>query len=133
MELITWKDEYSVKVSQLDTQHKILFRMVNELHEAMANKQGKEILQKLLANLVSYTEVHFAAEEKFLQERQYPGLHNHRQQHLELTGKVKAFKQQFESGQTMLSISLMSFLKDWLITHILKTDMQYAAFCSQSA
>lgn len=41
MSLIQWDDNLSVNISTFDNQHKKLILMINELHEAMAQGQGK--------------------------------------------------------------------------------------------
>ena len=42
--------------------------------------------------------------------------------------KVVDFQKQFEQGDSKLEMSLMEFLKDWLVNHIMKTDKRYVAF-----
>jgi hemerythrin-like metal-binding protein len=59
--MFDWKDSYSVHVQSIDAQHQNLFRIVAELHCAMA-AESKLVLSKLLDKLVDYTAVHFAHE-----------------------------------------------------------------------
>ena len=63
MALIAWNDSYSVKVKQMDEQHKKLVEMINQLHDAMKVGQGKQVVGDVLNALVSYTKTHFASEE----------------------------------------------------------------------
>jgi hemerythrin len=42
---------------------------INELRNAMADGKGKEVLERTLGNLASYTAYHFSSEEKERSER----------------------------------------------------------------
>ena len=48
MSAFEWNDRLSVGVKSIDDQHKELVRMVNQLAEAMAKGQGKDVLGKFL-------------------------------------------------------------------------------------
>ena len=96
MTMFEWKPEYSVGYTQIDEQHKRLFEFANELHNAMANGKGKEILRKTLANLISYTKAHFATEERLMQTHKYPEYAAHKAFHDALTAKVMSFAKEFE-------------------------------------
>jgi len=45
-----------------------------------------------------------------------------------LTGKVLAFKKQFDTGKASVTPELMTFLQDWLTNHILTVDQKYGEF-----
>jgi len=128
MAYFEWKDQYSVQVARFDAQHQKLIGLMNELFDAMQTGKGKEVLEPILASLVNYTEVHFAAEEQLMHAHGYPDLVKHQAQHAAFTEKVKTFQAQFQSGKVAISVQLSAFLKDWLRDHILKTDQQYSQF-----
>ena len=64
MALIEWNDEYSVKVKEIDQQHMKLVNLINELHLAMKEARGREVVGKILTDLISYTKFHFSTEER---------------------------------------------------------------------
>ena len=128
MPYFEWKDAYSVHIAQIDAQHKKLVGLLNELFDAMQAGKGKEVQGRILADLVDYTRVHFATEEKLMQVNGYPGYLKHCQEHGRFVEKVKEFQDQFNSSKATLSIQISAFLKDWLSNHILKTDQQYSDF-----
>lgn len=123
-----WKEAYSVKVSALDNQHKKLFELVSELHEAMGAGHGKQVAGDILDRLIAYTVQHFAAEEKLMEKYKYPSLATHRGEHKALTDKVVAFKKEFEAGSSNLTPQLMTFLQQWLKNHIQTVDQRYSDF-----
>lgn len=128
MPLLPWKEEYSVKIREIDEQHKKLVAMINELNDAMSQGQAKQALEKVLDRLVGYTASHFATEERLMQTHGYPGFAEHKEKHEKMTAKVLALQQEYRSGKTRLSIEVMNFLKNWLDKHILGTDMKYSGF-----
>lgn len=52
--LFPWSDAYSVKIGFIDSQHKVLVDLINQLHQAMITRTGKERLGKILAPDVGY-------------------------------------------------------------------------------
>jgi hemerythrin len=128
MALLTWNDGYSVKVKQFDDQHKKLIDMVNELHDAMKVGKGKEVLEKILAGLIQYTVTHFSNEERLMKLHNYPGYEQHKKEHNLLTMQVSDVQKKYREGSAVLSQSVMTFLKEWLQTHIQGTDKNYSAF-----
>lgn len=133
MSIFQWKDEYSVGHPEIDAQHKRLFQFADELHSAMASGKGKDVLSATLAKLINYTKVHFATEERLMQQYSYPDYAGHKQAHDKLTGQVVAFQKEFEASRSSMTIQLMQFLKDWLVHHIGETDKKIAAFLKQKA
>lgn len=128
MSLITWKDSYSVGVSHFDSQHKVLFNLINDLHEAMREGKGRDKVADVLGVLISYTRGHFTAEELALKSAAYPEYDSHKQAHDAFVAKVLAFEKEFKAGKTNLSLELMEFLQHWLTGHIMETDKQYASY-----
>ena len=128
MALINWSDEYSVKVKEIDQQHKKLIALINELHESMRAGNSKNVIKKILDELVEYTVYHFGFEEKLFAKYGYPETKVHMRYHTDLIEQLKEFLKKYESGSTIISIELMNFLKDWLVNHIMKSDKNYSAF-----
>lgn len=127
MPLMKWDAEYSVRVQEFDGHHQHLFKMVNDLNDAMQARKGKEVLGQVLLGLAAYTDQHFAAEEEAMKRTRFPQCLAHTQEHRQLTAKVLQFMHEYESGNVLISIDLLNFLRDWLEKHILLTDRKYAA------
>ncbi len=125
-ELISWSQKYSVNNALMDSQHKKLIGLINELHSAMSLGQGKNILKKILDELIKYTQIHFASEEKLMMQANYEELAEHRHIHKILTQQVIRLQIKFKEGKTLLTIEVMEFLRNWLINHIEGTDKKYS-------
>ena len=128
VELMRWKDEYSVKIKHIDDQHKGLVKLVNELHVAMLTGRAKDSLSSILSQLVTYTKAHFTTEEVLMQAHRYPELVAHKAEHERLTAQALEFQKEFAAGRAMLSLEVLNFLKNWLTNHIQGTDQKYSPF-----
>ena len=128
MAFIQWDEKYSVGVRELDNQHKQLVSLLSELYDAMQAQKANEVLGRILNQLVGYTKAHFATEEKYMAQYGYPDLAAQKKEHEAFTKKVIDFKESFDAGRTSLSVSLTSFVKDWLFSHIGGSDKKYGPF-----
>jgi hemerythrin-like metal-binding protein len=133
MALLDWKNEYSINNKIIDEQHKKLVDLINQLHAAMSEGKGKDILGKILEELVSYTVFHFSSEEKFMKEHNYSGYSLHKIEHDKLTKQVVEFQDNYKAGKSMVSQELLKFLKDWLVNHIIGSDKKLASLSVANA
>ena len=132
MALLNWSSSYSVGVKTLDSQHTVLFDILNELHAAMMKGQAQSLTGPLLRKLQEYTRNHFSAEEQMLSAARYPGLAEHRKLHVDLMKQVEEYAGRFERGEITLNLHLLNFLRDWLTTHIQKVDKQYGPWLNEN-
>ncbi len=131
MALITWTDNLSVSVTEIDEQHKKLVTMINELNEAMQQGKGKHVIGNILMGLADYTGEHFSTEEKYFDQFKYPDSVAHKKEHQEFVAKVGDFIKEFDAGKVMLSVQVMGFLKEWLVKHIQGSDKGYCPCFNQ--
>jgi len=128
MAIIEWTDELSVHVKQIDQEHQQLIELINLLHEAMKARSGKPAVGIAIDCLVKYAEFHFGTEETLMKTYGYLRSAAHRIEHQAFIAKTQEFAKGFASGKLMLSMEMMSFLKDWLTHHICKVDKELGAF-----
>ncbi len=127
MALITWQDSYSVKVREIDDQHKQLFQLINELHDAMKAGQARGLMAKVLDRLIQYTRLHFSEEEEMLAKASYAEFVPHVALHRGFTERVEKFAREFKAGNVVITVDVMNFLQEWLVNHIMKVDQKYSA------
>ncbi len=125
MAFLVWNSSMSVGVKAADDDHKRLVDLLNKLHDGMKSGQGKDILGRILDELVSYTRYHFNREEEFFARTGYPA-DDHKREHRELVAKAVTLQSRFSSGESALSIETLDFLKEWLTVHIQGTDKKYS-------
>jgi hemerythrin-like metal-binding protein len=122
MALMTWGPMLQIGFGDIDAQHKRLVELVNELDDAMRAGKGRDVVGHVLTELVNYTVFHFAFEEKLMDQFGISSAAAHKAEHKKLVADVGAFKAKFDNGSAAVTTELMSFLRNWLSTHILKTD-----------
>jgi hemerythrin len=125
MALMEWRESYSVNVKVFDQHHQHLFDLINTLHDSMRVGKGREALDEVLHALEDYAQRHFSAEETLMRKTGYDGLTAHALEHRKFMDKVHSLIDQHESGKTVVTQALMTFLCDWLKTHIAMTDRGY--------
>ncbi len=128
MGLIIWNDDFSVNVEEIDNQHKKLVEMMNNLHNAMKDGKGNNVIGEIINKMIDYSIYHFSTEEKYFDMFNFPQKEQHKQVHKDFVEKVTAFKKDFENNKVMLTIEIMDFLSNWLQNHILGDDMEYSDF-----
>jgi hemerythrin len=131
MTLIEWSDNLSVNIDEIDSQHQQLVGLINDLNDAMRERKAKEALGGILNSLTDYTIRHFSTEENYFDKFEYPETRTHKKEHTGFVEKVATFKEGFEEGKLLLSIEVMDFLKDWLISHIKDSDKKYGPFLNE--
>jgi hemerythrin-like metal-binding protein len=124
-ELITWTSKLSVGVKIIDEQHRKLIDLINQLSDSMYSGRSQNMMFKVLIGLEMYAMTHFDTEEELMCLYNYEESDTHKTGHLVFTDTVRDFRHKFESGSILISIEIMAFLREWLITHIMKTDKQF--------
>jgi hemerythrin-like metal-binding protein len=127
-DLISWSDKLSVSVGSIDGQHQQLVKMLNDLNNAMGSGAADSIMGEILDGLISYTATHFKHEESLMQTHKYPKFAEHKKLHDDFVAKVVDTQKKFNEGQARVTIEVMMFLKNWLTTHIQRTDKELGDF-----
>jgi hemerythrin len=122
MAYIEWSDQLSVKVKEIDAQHKQFIEILNKLHDGIFDI---EIQKEVINELVEYATVHFETEEKYMIQFKFSGYEEHKKEHEELTRETINIKNTFKRNKCLLSLAILDFLKDWLEKHLLYMDKKY--------
>jgi len=122
--MIEWLPAYAVGVPQIDREHRRLFALAEDMHQAMLAGQGKAALSALLADLVAYTGYHFEHEEQLMRRTGYPGYQDHQKQHERFRASAQAMQERAASGEVTMTIEVMQLLIEWLKSHIAASDRQ---------
>ena len=122
---LEWEEMYSVGVEEIDSQHKMMFKTINELVDVINTTPTNEKLQAIINQLVQYKKFHFATEEKYFVEFAYEKKDEHIAKHNEFNQKLTELEQKLGNNTLELAYELVDFLEDWLIGHLLTIDHEY--------
>lgn len=128
MKTIQWDERLSLGIEELDKQHKGLLAIANEVIQAAGSSEWNEQVRDVMQRLREYTLRHFSAEEGYMEKILYPDLMLHKQEHKRLVRRVKEYQAQLEKGVEVSPAEVRAFLKEWLVEHILGTDMAIGRF-----
>jgi hemerythrin-like metal-binding protein len=123
----------SVGVPLLDSDHKALVQLINQLHNALEDKKESSILDQIFESLVAYIELHFEREEQVMEACGYPEISEHKEEHLCFTQNMHYMRHRYFNGEgAEVSRELLVYLKDWLNNHILIQDMAYKPYVEKN-
>ena len=128
MALIEWDKSFDIKIGIIDKQHRMLVNMINDLYGAMNSGKERDAIKKMLGKLKDYSAMHFGREEHYFEMFAYPEAKAHEKEHSDFEKKVFAFESEFNEERQDLSIEMMNFLSQWLVSHIKGSDKKYAPF-----
>jgi len=132
MAFIEWTEQMSVGVQEIDEQHKKLVNMLNQLFESMQKGKSSHILKTIIHELVEYTKVHFATEEKYFHQFGYAEKDAHITEHENFVATLENFISDYNSGKIGVSSGLLRFLRKWLFAHIMGSDKKYTNLLIQN-
>jgi hemerythrin-like metal-binding protein len=125
-----WKDEYSVKVAEIDEQHQKLIKIIDDLYQALMAGTAKASLPEIFGRLNDYVIYHFATEEKYFKEFEYKDAPMHISQHEKY--KIDIAKMEKDADNGALDVyELLFYLENWWINHILDSDKKYSEFFNE--
>ncbi len=126
MALMIWTNDYSVGVPELDSDHIILFSLINHIHDAKQAGRDEEAIANVLSALIEYAQIHFRREEGWLKKQGYPHLERHTKEHEVLNAQLTDLHGEYKRTQSPeVSEEIMEVLNYWLAEHILEVDMDY--------
>lgn len=125
---IDWSDRFALGIDLIDQQHKVLFRLIDQLAQAIQHETSEAELQTIFARLHDYTLTHFATEERLMAQYGYPADGDHQASHRTLEHSLEQLVERAQNGEPLVSIQTMNFLRLWLYNHIDGIDRQFADF-----
>jgi hemerythrin len=109
-------------VSEIDQQHQALISMLNKLNDAVKNKEPREVIYRIIDDVIELTRLHFAAEEKLMINSGYADVAFHKEKHRQLMEDALHLKGKLaDLGDEMFT----DWFNHWPFTRVL-AHIQYA-------
>jgi hemerythrin len=128
MDIIKWRETYETGVQTMDSQHKRLIHLINQMYSILREKQALDTVDKVLAEMTEYAEQHFHDEEELLRRYDYPDISGQQASHLYYTQKIAALSDQKKTAELAAAQDIYAFLRSWWIEHITDEDKKYGPF-----
>ena len=129
--LVQWQESYSVGIAAIDKQHKMLLSYINQLHRSIHNGGDTATLLEILDALAGYAFTHFSTEEIFFANSGYPQAEAHTRVHREFEQKVIQFREAVLDKKAHVDVTVLEFLKEWLLEHIQKMDAGITGYVAE--
>lgn len=130
MSLLRWKDHYSVGIEGIDHEHKDLIELINRLHDQLSTGESLAA-SAFFGDLVKAISAHFALEERFMRERGYDQLPQHKEDHERLLDEILCLIDEFDRDEMADQEDLAARLNAWLSRHFETHDARlHGAFGS---
>ena len=128
MAFIKWTPELSVGIPDIDQQHRRLLEIMSRLHDVILDGGAPKDVSRALEEVVAYAQHHFSFEERMLGGSQYPFLEEHRRKHRAMFAEIEVYQERATDDPAALDLTLMNFLRGWILRHILHTDKRYTPY-----
>jgi len=123
---ISWSDNLSVGIPEIDAEHRQFVARVNELNQAIVECRDKATVERLLDLMLMEAAHHFWDEQRLLAQWKYPGLAAHTAKHAQLIAQFDRVMKEFEQADVSFTWALKGlYLKQLLVNHLLQEDMKY--------
>ena len=120
-----WKNAYSVQNDLLDSQHKKIFELLNELEE-MTIQYNEEKIIEILNSIDEDLSEHFRTEEGLMKDVVPDSMYeDHCKEHVFFINEIKKLKANIS---IFISLELINMLRDLIISHLLGTDQEYIPY-----
>jgi len=131
---IEWSKKYNTGIEKIDEQHKKLVALINKLYEMVIVKGDAGSVQDAILDLKMYTIFHFTSEEKLFKKYNYTDddHEDHLKTHQDFIDEIGNYIADNDSSQIELGYRLTEYLKKWLFSHILVSDMKFASFLKKN-
>ncbi len=125
-----FESRFLVGNAQIDQEHERLFEIASRVYDSLAVRNEAGAVNTAIAELLDYTETHFASEEGLMVAAGYPHLEAHRALHRHLLAQVRDMEMRAEFGEQYVPAELNHLITNWLVDHILTNDKKIGEFLS---
>jgi hemerythrin len=128
--IVEWNDRYAVGIQQIDDQHRVLLRLINNLYRDCSREEpeSKKCFDMAIYGLINYIKYHFSGEEHILEQIKYPDYAAHKRQHDEFIRDILERVENSEQRRTGSPKNCVRYIRDWMLTHITLIDKKYATY-----
>lgn len=135
--MFKWTEKFTCKNGDIDSQHKRLFELIDNLYDIVRLKDGYDHYDEIVDifhQLSDYTVYHFGFEEELFEKYEYDDFHKkiHKLEHKTFINKVSEIDlDKIDENQHGVSLDIVLFVAKWVENHILETDVQFGKFLSE--
>jgi hemerythrin-like metal-binding protein len=117
MALLQWNGRYATGIEAVDHEHRELIDLINTLHEELVAKKSDLTVEGFFGDLFRAISAHFALEERFMREKSYDQLGQHKTDHERLLDEIRDLMDGTGAGDVASQAELAERLDAWFSRH----------------
>ena len=125
MDIVSWKESYSVGNEQIDHEHMVFIKIIGRVHGAVIQGKSMDDVKRIMCELEKYALFHFVSEENIMIDSAFPDVAGHKKEHEKLLNTLDGKVKEIISGEEPPT-TLISFLIDWFVLHTTSQDLELA-------
>ncbi|RJQ63550.1 MAG: hypothetical protein C4517_04505 [Stygiobacter sp.] len=129
MRKMQWSPECKTGFEEIDSQHRLLFAISNEILDIENPLKQQDEVKYLLHHLIDYVDKHFKTEEEYLVKHSYPGTKEHKERHEYISKQIRQIVTESKS-MTELKEHLDTMLDQWIRVHVLIEDKKFSIWAA---
>ena len=123
MPLIEWKKEYAVGVPAVDTDHRELIDLINDLYEQLQSGRYSVNMNDFLGEVYDSMARHFAREEEVMNMNEYPQYEEHKADHERVLEDINNIMYDYQDGLLKDDAIMAEMLEGWFSNHFANHDL----------
>jgi len=128
LEKIEWDERLSVNIPEVDELQKKMFALLNVLIDLKENDAAAKECSNMVAEINEYSRYFFSKEEEYLRKCKYPEVGSHAKEHRQFIKTTISLRRQVAEDKNNLTFELIKEMRDWLVDHIITTDLMYVPY-----
>ena len=124
MNLIAWREEFTIGLPDVDHEHRELIAMINALHESLGPDADAAQIVEALGEIHARIAAHFALEEREMRQLKYDSIAEHKDDHERLLDDILDIIDTVESPAAYDPEALGERLSRWFSDHFRTHDLR---------
>jgi hemerythrin len=127
VDFFVWKDSFCIGIEELDRQHRSFLYYLNDCYWQASKDSRARVDATLLKRLRGYAAQHFRFEEGMMRQYGYSEMVAQERQHQYFVSQLDELEKAQAAGGKTTAQSVLTFLRDWFLEHVLTEDRKFAA------
>jgi hemerythrin len=131
--MFTWDPKLETGITEIDEQHRLLFRKADAVLEAVAAGTGASEVKRALQFLADYAALHFETEERYMRAAGFPEADAHAEIHGRINRRLMEVAADFHArgASPALVADVDALMRGWLTMHIAEKDRAVVDWINQ--
>lgn len=127
MTFINWNEDTLVNFEKIDSQHKEMVDVVNELYDKLEELTSKQIIE-MMHGLLEDLKFHFFTEEDYMKKYKFHGYISHKLEHDRFIKNFAEFIIKLENDEKEFDTEFLNSFRNWFLNHLELNDKKLGKF-----